>query len=160
MFYKAQTAPLETKDKKCRFLLQIIFYFFFSPAAMISTMTYDCGIIQKLDFSSSDEEGDGKDNVQASPGIENPSNAMAWRTGDNMFPVTPQRNERGVSPSGAYLDGSPGSDGSPLAKIDSDGECPGTPLHYHTWNKLKLCDTPFTPKVKLTSYGGLCIKMF
>ncbi|XP_040201641.1 wee1-like protein kinase 2 [Rana temporaria] len=113
---------------------------------MISTMAYDCGIIQKLDFSSSDEEGDGKDYVQASPGIENPSDAMAWRTGDNMFPVTPQRNERGVSPSGAYLDGSPGSDGSPLAKIDSDGDCPGTPLHYHTWNKLKLCDTPFTPK--------------
>ncbi|XP_018419435.1 PREDICTED: wee1-like protein kinase 2 [Nanorana parkeri] len=109
-------------------------------------MAYDSRIIQKLDFFSSDEEGDGNGCIQGSPGLEDPGNPMAWRTGDNQFPVTPQRNERGVSPLGAYMDESPSSDGSPLAQMDPDGDSPGTPLHYTTWKKLKLCDTPSTPK--------------
>ncbi|KAM5172294.1 wee1-like protein kinase 2 isoform 1-T2 [Mantella aurantiaca] len=108
---------------------------------MITTMAYNCEIVQKLDFLESDEEGDAKDYIQGNPG-----DAMAWRTGGNLFPVTPQRDERVLSPSCSYLDGSPSSDDSPLAKMDADEDCPGTPLHYSTWRKLKLCDTPSTPK--------------
>ncbi|KAM9311502.1 wee1-like protein kinase 2 [Gastrophryne carolinensis] len=113
---------------------------------MMSAMTYDSEVIQKLNFSS-DEENEGKEDMEGSPVLGRREEAMAWRTRDSQFPVTPQRNERGVSPSQEdYVDQSPGSDGSPLAKMGQDGECPGTPLHYTTWKKLKLCDTPYTPK--------------
>ncbi|KAG8438686.1 hypothetical protein GDO86_005030 [Hymenochirus boettgeri] len=100
-------------------------------------MRMSCGsaLVQRLDFSSGDEEETG-----------NPMSS--WRHSDSSFPTTPQRNQRGLSPSQEdRLDHSPGSDSSPGTEPRAtDGECPGTPLHYSTWKKLKLCDTPYTPK--------------
>ncbi|XP_068133954.1 wee1-like protein kinase 2 [Hyperolius riggenbachi] len=111
---------------------------------MVPTMGKNADVVQKLDFCSSEEEDDEKENAKGSP---QPGDHMTWRTRDCPFPVTPQRNERGVSPfHDDSLDRSIGSDGSPLAKLDSDEGCPGSPLHYNTWKKLKLCDTPNTPK--------------
>ncbi|KAE8613283.1 hypothetical protein XENTR_v10007654 [Xenopus tropicalis] len=113
---------------------------------MRTAMSCGGGLAQRLDFSSSDEE-DGM-----SPGLEEGSHSNqrgspvnSWRANNCPFPITPQRNERGLSPSQEEL--SPCSDYSPVPSDKGvGGECPGTPLHYSTWKKLKLCDTPYTPK--------------
>ncbi|XP_075066455.1 wee1-like protein kinase 2 isoform X2 [Mixophyes fleayi] len=115
---------------------------------MTSTMAHESGIVQKLDFSSSEEEDGGGSTgyIKGSSCTNEPSANLAWRTHTSPFPVTPQRNERGVSPSlDDSQEKSPGSDSSPR-QMDADGECPGTPILYNTWKKLKLCDTPYTPK--------------
>ncbi|XP_075200008.1 wee1-like protein kinase 2 [Anomaloglossus baeobatrachus] len=107
------------------------------------TMSHESGIVQKLDFSSGDEdEGGSHKQVKDLPRSQEAHENLMWRTHKSPFPVTPQRNERGLSPS---LEASPDSDCSPPAKMYSEGEYPGTPLHCSTWKKLKLCDTPHTP---------------
>ncbi|XP_063785044.1 wee1-like protein kinase 2 isoform X2 [Pseudophryne corroboree] len=116
-------------------------------AGMMTKMAHDSGVVQKLDFSSSEEEDGGSSGyLTGSQCSEEASGNMTWRTYKSPFPVTPQRNDRGVSPSQEdHQESSPtGSDCSPL-RMD-DGECPGSSILYNTWKKLKLCDTPYTPK--------------
>ncbi|KAG8540542.1 hypothetical protein GDO81_019094 [Engystomops pustulosus] len=111
---------------------------------MMCTMPRDSGIVQKLDFSSGDEDGVGNEIGKGSPSSEEGADdILMWRDRKSPYPVTPQRNERGLSPS---QEASPDSDCSPPAKLYAEGDGPGTPLHYSTWKKLKLCDTPYTPK--------------
>ncbi|XP_056373737.1 wee1-like protein kinase 2 isoform X2 [Hyla sarda] len=121
------------------------------------TMAHDSGVVQKLDFSSGEEEDSvSNERVKGSPQSEEAEDTLTWRSHKSPYPVTPQRNQRGLSPS--QEDASPDSDCSPPAKLFAEGECPGTPLHYSTWKKLKLCDTPYTPKSllykNLPSPGG------
>ncbi|XP_053321287.1 wee1-like protein kinase 2 [Spea bombifrons] len=116
---------------------------------MKSVMACGSGLVQRLDFSSSDEEtGSAAEDAFRSP--RKSREPPAWRASRSPFPTTPQRNERGVSPAlEDALDGSPcsASDCSPTPdRKGANAECPGTPLHYSTWKKLKLCDTPYTPK--------------
>ncbi|XP_053574969.1 wee1-like protein kinase 2 [Bombina bombina] len=102
---------------------------------MGSAIECGTGIVQRLDFSSSEEEED----------LQGPQRraTLAWRTNGNHYPTTPQRNERGLSPEHEL---SPLRESPVQGPQKSSGDCPGTPLHYRTWKKLKLCDTPYTPK--------------
>ncbi|KAM4675749.1 wee1-like protein kinase 2 [Discoglossus pictus] len=100
-----------------------------------SAMEFGSPVVQRLDFSSSDDEED-----EQSP--QKGGSKLAWRVSNNLFPTTPQRKERGFSPA---HDLSPCRE-SPQKEPQKSGDCPGTPLHYTTWKKLKLCDTPYTPK--------------
>ncbi|OCT86098.1 hypothetical protein XELAEV_18019792mg [Xenopus laevis] len=107
-------------------------------------MAMSCGgrLVQRLDFSSSEEEDGLSNRINEAPQKGSP--VSSWRTNNCPFPITPQRNERGLSPTQEL---SPSSDYSPDPSDKGvGGECPGTPLHYSTWKKLKLCDTPYTPK--------------
>ncbi|CAN2387239.1 non-membrane spanning protein tyrosine kinase activity, partial [Pristimantis euphronides] len=107
------------------------------------TVSRDSVVIQKLDFSSGEEEDDvSHEQVEDVPRSEEADNLM-WRSHKSSFPVTPQRDERGLSP---CQEASPDSDCSTPAKLFAEEECPGTPLHYNTWKKLKLGDSPYTPK--------------
>ncbi|KAG9467504.1 hypothetical protein GDO78_014848 [Eleutherodactylus coqui] len=107
-------------------------------------MPHPSGIAQKLDFSSGEEEdGVTDEHVRDFPCSEEAADHLMWRTHESPFPVTPQRDERGLSP---CQEASPDSDCSPPAKLYAEGECPGTPLPYSTWKKLRLRDSPYTPK--------------
>ncbi|XP_040290088.1 wee1-like protein kinase 2 [Bufo bufo] len=108
------------------------------------TVSRESGIVQKLDFSSGEEEDRiSNENMEDFPNSDETDDNLTWRTHKSPYPVTPQRNERMRSP---FQEASPDSDCSPPAKLYAEEECPGTPLHYSTWKKLKLCDTPYTPK--------------
>ncbi|XP_044128330.1 wee1-like protein kinase 2 [Bufo gargarizans] len=108
------------------------------------TVSRESGIVQKLDFSSGEEEDSiSNENMKDFPHSDETDDNLMWRTHKSPYPVTPQRNERAPSP---FQEASPDSDCSPPAKLYAEEECPGTPLHYSTWKKLKLCDTPYTPK--------------
>ncbi|XP_029472862.1 wee1-like protein kinase 2-A [Rhinatrema bivittatum] len=123
----------------------------------------DCStdeIIQKLDFSGSEDEGavalKGCDTVVDgvfSP--SRPSGILAWRNCAQAILLTPQRHPGSFSP--ANEDGwgwSPQRQSPPfIGKSGTEGDCPGTPLHYSTWRKLQLCDTPHTPKSLLCKTG-------
>ncbi|OCT58134.1 hypothetical protein XELAEV_18002463mg [Xenopus laevis] len=106
---------------------------------MRTAMSCGGGLVQRLDFSSSDEEDGLSNGINEGPQKGSP--VSSWRTNNCPFPITPQRNERELSPTQEL---SPSSDYSPDPSVGA--ECPGTPLHYSTWKKLKLCDTPYTPK--------------
>ncbi|XP_073423671.1 wee1-like protein kinase 2 isoform X2 [Dendrobates tinctorius] len=107
------------------------------------TMSHESGIVQKLDFSSGEENDDvSQEHVKDFARPQEAHENLMWRTHKSPFPVTPQRNDRGLSP---YPEVSPDSDFSPPSTLYSEGEYPGTPLHCSTWKKLKLCDTPYTP---------------
>ncbi|CAH2276576.1 wee1 kinase 2 [Pelobates cultripes] len=95
------------------------------------------GLVQRLDFSCVDD-----DNAEDFQSPQKCNSQQTWRTSNNTYPITPQRNERGHSPAlEDTLELSPYSDYSPTQE-----ECPGSPLHYNAMKKLKLCDTPYTPK--------------
>ncbi|KAM4748397.1 LOW QUALITY PROTEIN: wee1-like protein kinase 2 [Rhinophrynus dorsalis] len=112
---------------------------------MRTAMAHGIGLVQRLDFSSSEEDegvSNGLREMTESPQRVSP--VHSWRSSNVSYPTTPQRNERGLSPSQEL---SPCSDDSPTPyQKGMEGESPGTPLHYSTWKKLKLCDTPYTPK--------------
>ncbi|XP_075131349.1 wee1-like protein kinase 2 [Leptodactylus fuscus] len=109
------------------------------------TMSHESGVVQKLNFSSGDEEdGVSNEHMKESPCSEGADDHhLIWRTHKSPYPVTPRRDARGLSP---LQDASPDSDCSPPAKLYAEEDCLGTPIHYSTWKKLKLCDTPYTPK--------------
>ncbi|KAM8974507.1 wee1-like protein kinase 2 [Pelodytes ibericus] len=107
----------------------------------LSAMAYGPEIVQRLDFSCMDEEDNFKSPQKC-------ADSQAWRDHGNQFPCTPQRIDKSLSPAlENTLEISSSSEGSPMTdQRGTNRECPGTPLHYTTWKKLKLCDTPYTPK--------------
>ncbi|XP_054844909.1 wee1-like protein kinase 2 [Eublepharis macularius] len=113
--------------------------------------------IQRLDFSSCGEDNElEEDNSmrEEEQGNVTPQKnwaSQSWRT-NCPVPVTPQR------PLNDYPRTRPKSWASPVREHKGSlrenavfsEEYPGTPLHYVTWQKLQLCDTPHTPKSLLT----------
>ncbi|MEE6477760.1 hypothetical protein FKM82_011624, partial [Ascaphus truei] len=112
----------------------------------------DCGggLAQRLDFSSSEEEEgvtSGAEEALRFP--KRNVDTLSWRANVSLFPTTPQRNARGLSPAQEDRMGlSPCGDSPPFKDLQRSigRECPGSPLHYSTLKKLQLCDTPYTPK--------------
>lgn len=110
--------------------------------------------IQKLDFSSCGEEGEDRsiheeDALALSP--LRSCDSQKWQ-GDSPLPATPHRKlgEIFLSRTKAWV--SPTLK-SPVGVTRSHGNAE-TPLHI-TWKKLRLCDTPYTPKVMSpTSVSG------
>uniref|UniRef100_UPI00398ED849 wee1-like protein kinase 2 n=1 Tax=Pristiophorus japonicus TaxID=55135 RepID=UPI00398ED849 len=43
----------------------------------------------------------------------------------------------------------------PRTRLAGRSECPGTPIHCLNWRKLRLCDTPYTPKSLFSKAGQL-----
>ncbi|XP_071895079.1 wee1-like protein kinase 2 isoform X1 [Anas platyrhynchos] len=105
--------------------------------------------IQKLDFSSCGEEGEDRsiheeDALALSP--LRSCDSQKWQ-GDSPLPATPHRKlgEIFLSRTKAWV--SPTLK-SPVGVTRSHGNAE-TPLHI-TWKKLRLCDTPYTPKSLLS----------
>lgn len=103
--------------------------------------------IQKLDFSSSDEESEDRsvhveDALSSSP--PRSCEFQKWQE-SSPLPASPQRklSEIFLSRTKAWV--TPTLKTSPaVSKSRGNAE---TPLHI-TWKKLQLCDTPYTPKVR------------
>nr|XP_005990597.1 PREDICTED: wee1-like protein kinase 2 [Latimeria chalumnae] len=109
-------------------------------------------VIQRLNFSSGGEdESDGVADWEL--GGRTPMKIMqSWRVlcqSPSTSPVTPRSScSLNVSRLGRSLEGE-----SSFHQVDLTlpaGECPGSPLHCTTWRKLRLCDTPNTPKSLLS----------
>ncbi|XP_060101666.1 wee1-like protein kinase 2 isoform X1 [Heteronotia binoei] len=113
--------------------------------------------IQRLDFSSCGEENELEEDNSMQEEVlrivtpQKNWDSQSWRT-NCPVPVTPQRplNDFSLARPKPWV--------SPLRKcgrpvrenaVGSEGY-PGTPLHYVTWQKLQLCDTPHTPKSLLS----------
>ncbi|KAJ6660038.1 hypothetical protein lerEdw1_018236, partial [Lerista edwardsae] len=124
------------------------------PAAMDdwSNSTF----IQRLDFSSCGEDHElADDSSMQEEELRNvtPSKnwtSQSWRI-NCPLPLTPQRQLGDLSLSCLKTWRSPaGVHEAPLRESTASSEdYPGTPLHYVTWQKLQLCDTPHTPKTLL-----------
>ncbi|XP_066580670.1 wee1-like protein kinase 2 isoform X3 [Amia ocellicauda] len=106
--------------------------------------------IQQLDFSSCGEE-DSSDSSMDDWSWREHSPNNGWRR---------QRRESSICRTPRMLREPP--QGTTPSPSTSHSPCPGTPLHYTTWRKLRLCDTPSTPKSLLSkaslpnSNGKLC----
>ncbi|CAI5786260.1 kinase 2 [Podarcis lilfordi] len=111
--------------------------------------------VQKLDFSSCGEDTElEEDNSMQEEEPSHVTPQKNWETGNWRVncpvPVTPQRQLDDLS--------FPKSWASPVRKGKESlrkkplplEDYPGTPLHYITWQKLQLCDTPHTPKSLLS----------
>ncbi|XP_066490549.1 wee1-like protein kinase 2 [Tiliqua scincoides] len=113
-------------------------------------------LIQRLDFSSCGEDSELADDSSMQEeelrSVTPSKNwaSQSWRI-NCPLPVTPQRHLDDLSLSCLKTWGSPaGVHKAPLRqKAASSEDYPGTPLHYVTWQKLQLCDTPHTPKTLL-----------
>lgn len=121
-------------------------------------------LIQRLDFSSCGDEIEmeedssiqEEDSCSSSP--QKSWDFHSWRA-NSPLKVTPKRKVNDLSLTQTKVWVSPTVDSaSSLRKNASPAkECPGTPLHYVTWRKLQLCDTPHTPKVRKCLYIPLPI---
>ncbi|XP_044297153.1 wee1-like protein kinase 2 [Varanus komodoensis] len=114
-------------------------------------------IIQRLDFSSCGEDTElEEENSMQEEELRHGSPQKNWKSQSwrmpSPVPVTPQRQIVDLSQR------LPKSWPSPVReckeslrkKTLSLKDYPGTPLHYVTWQKLQLCDTPNTPKSLLS----------
>ncbi|XP_053110507.1 wee1-like protein kinase 2 isoform X4 [Hemicordylus capensis] len=114
--------------------------------------------IQRLDFSSCGEDNEFEEDNSMHE--EEPRNVTPQKTWESQswrincpVPVTPQRQLDDLSlsclkqpwatPTREHRE-------SMRKKSIPSEDYPGTPLHYVTWQKLQLCDTPHTPKSLLT----------
>ncbi|XP_019370977.1 PREDICTED: wee1-like protein kinase 2 isoform X2 [Gavialis gangeticus] len=114
-------------------------------------------IIQKLDFSSCGEENEvGEDSSIQEEVSQNSSPQKNWDfqswSATSPFPVTPHRKLTDLSLTETKLWGSPAVKSAPCETPNASlpWETSATPLHYITWKKLQLYDTPHTPKSLLT----------
>uniref|UniRef100_A0ABM5GEG7 Wee1-like protein kinase n=2 Tax=Pogona vitticeps TaxID=103695 RepID=A0ABM5GEG7_9SAUR len=113
--------------------------------------------IQRLDFSNCGEDPELEEDhcieEEEPRHITPPKNweSQNWRV-NCPVPVTPQRQPEGLSAAVSTSWPSPTRKGkeSQRKKASPLKDYPGTPLHYVTWQKLQLCDTPNTPKSLLS----------
>ncbi|XP_006633762.2 wee1-like protein kinase 2 isoform X1 [Lepisosteus oculatus] len=94
-------------------------------------------IIQQLDFSSCGEEDSSDSSLED----------WSWREGG---PEGSWRRESGSSMCRTPRMSRKRQHSSAASPSTPRTTCPGTPLHYTTWRKLRLCDTPSTPKSLLS----------
>ncbi|KAM3832985.1 wee1-like protein kinase 2 [Vipera latastei] len=114
-------------------------------------------LIQRLDFSRCEEDSELEEDISLR--VEDMKHVTPqkncefqnWRT-NSPFPVTPQRQLNDCSPArpGSWVNPIRGCRESLRKKTVPLEDYPGTPLHYVTWQKLQLCDTPNTPKSLLS----------
>ncbi|XP_078423719.1 wee1-like protein kinase 2-A [Cetorhinus maximus] len=108
-------------------------------------------IAQKLQFSSEDEEDPGLGNfsqyfrVQEEAAPSSSSSSASRRDCVSPFSRFPVGAEL------APLSG----ERSPRVRLAGRSECPGTPVDCMNWRKLRLCDTPYTPKSLFSKAGQL-----
>lgn len=112
-------------------------------------------LIQRLDFSRCGEDSELEEDISLR--VEDMKHVTPqkncefqnWRT-NSPFPVTPQRQLNDCSPArpSSWVNPIRGCRESLRKKTVPLEDYPGTPLHYVTWQKLQLCDTPNTPKVR------------
>ncbi|XP_069484850.1 wee1-like protein kinase 2 [Ambystoma mexicanum] len=120
----------------------------------MSTLACRSGPAQRLAFSSDEEDempgiSSAEEYLLGSQTPRRDNGTMAWRASN--CPYTPKSDEKVAdrSPSQeSELERSPHRYPSTYStgKSRTPRDCPGTPLHYATWNKLQLGDTPYTPK--------------
>ncbi|XP_010140558.1 PREDICTED: wee1-like protein kinase 2 [Buceros rhinoceros silvestris] len=106
--------------------------------------------IQRLDFSSCDEESEDRSLNEEDAPSSNPTTSCEFQKwqGSSPLPATPQRKLGEIFPSKTKPWASPTLKASPaVSKTWGNAE---TPLHI-TWKKLQLCDTPHTPKSLLSN---------
>ncbi|XP_010155061.1 PREDICTED: wee1-like protein kinase 2 [Eurypyga helias] len=106
--------------------------------------------IQRLDFSSCGEESEDR-SIQEEDDALSSSPARSYNfqkcQGSSPLPATPQRKLSEIFLSRTKPWVSPTLKSSPaLSRSRGNAE---TPLHI-TWNKLQLCDSPYTPKSLLS----------
>ncbi|CAM4452873.1 unnamed protein product [Lepidochelys olivacea] len=121
-------------------------------------------LIQKLDFSSCAEENEMEEDSsiqeedssiqEEAPQSSSPQKSwdfQSWRV-NSPLAVTPKRKvgDMSLTRTKAWVSPTVDSASSLRKNTGPAWECPGTPLHYVTWRKLQLCDTPHTPKSLLT----------
>lgn len=102
--------------------------------------------IQRLDFSSCDEESEDRSLNEEDAPSSPPTMSCEFQKwqGSSPLPATPQRELSEIFLSKTKPWVSPTLKASPaVSKHWGNAE---TPLHI-TWKKLQLCDTPHTPKV-------------
>ncbi|XP_003220919.1 wee1-like protein kinase 2 isoform X2 [Anolis carolinensis] len=109
--------------------------------------------VQKLDFSSCGEDIElEEDNSIHEEEVRPVTPQKDWAFQDWQsncpIPVTPQRQQDDFSPDLPKSWATPVRKGkeSRRKNITPLENYPETPLHYVTWQKLQLCDTPNTPK--------------
>ncbi|MGH0127990.1 UNVERIFIED_CONTAM: hypothetical protein FKN15_028570 [Acipenser sinensis] len=113
----------------------------------MSSIRFGSSIIQQLSFSSGGEEDSCDSSVDDWSSRENSPKA-GWRMTKECQSPRASENKEGLAASPCTPRGSrtPTRDchGTPTS------DCHGTPLHYATWRKLRLCDSPNTPKSLLS----------
>lgn len=110
-------------------------------------------IAQKLQFSSDEDEEEDEVGTKF-------CDLLRVQEGDAVSPLPTPRREcaspfsrfplgaRSTTPSGEKK-----PPRSPRVRLASCNECPGTPDHCMNWRKLRLGDTPYTPKVGSSTYS-------
>lgn len=146
-------------------MLQTDLSLLFFLAAMDDWKTNN-NFIQRLDFSSCGEDNGLEENRSMQEQLEGPGlvtpqknwESQSWRI-NCPIPVTPQRQLADLSRTLPKTWASPASESKePLRGNVAD--YPATPLHYVTWQKLQLCDTPHTPKVNNTQPSDTFLKFY
>ncbi|XP_077195995.1 wee1-like protein kinase 2 isoform X2 [Paroedura picta] len=113
--------------------------------------------IQRLDFSSCGEDNELEEDASIrEEELRNVTpqkhwDSQGWRT-NCPVPVTPQRPLNDFSRARLKSQASPLRECKRSLRKNAalSEDYPGTPLHYVTWQKLQLCDTPHTPKSLLS----------
>ncbi|RXN01074.1 Wee1-like protein kinase 2 [Acipenser ruthenus] len=112
----------------------------------MSSIRFGGSIIQQLSFSSGGEEDSCDSSLDDWSSRENSPKA-GWRMTKEC--QSPRASENKEDLTGELNLGS-ASPCTPRGSRSPTGDCHGTPLHYATWRKLRLCDSPNTPKSLLS----------
>ncbi|XP_042326146.1 wee1-like protein kinase 2 isoform X2 [Sceloporus undulatus] len=114
-------------------------------------------LVQRLDFSSCGEDIElEEDNSMQEEELRHVTPRKSWESqswrSNCPVPVTPQRQLNDFSQDLSKSWASPvrKAKESRRKNITPLEDYPETPLHYVTWQKLQLCDTPNTPKSLLS----------
>ncbi|XP_032893651.1 wee1-like protein kinase 2-A isoform X2 [Amblyraja radiata] len=114
-------------------------------------------IAQKLQFSSDEDEEEEEDEVGTKF-----CDLLRVQEGGTVSPLPTPRREcaspfsrfplgaRSTTPSGEKK-----PPRSPRVRLAARNECPGTPDHCMNWRKLRLGDTPYTPKSLFSKAGQI-----
>ncbi|KAK1168735.1 wee1-like protein kinase 2 [Acipenser oxyrinchus oxyrinchus] len=112
----------------------------------MSSIRFGSSIIQQLSFSSGGEEDSCDSSLDDWSSRENSPKA-GWRMTKECQSPRASENKEGLT---GELNLGSASPCTPRGSCSPTGDCHGTPLHYATWRKLRLCDSPNTPKSLLS----------
>ncbi|MGH0123314.1 UNVERIFIED_CONTAM: hypothetical protein FKN15_067763 [Acipenser sinensis] len=112
----------------------------------MSSIRFGGSIIQQLSFSSGGEEDSCDSSLDDWSSRENSPKA-GWRMTKEWQSPRASENKEGLT---GELNLGSASPCTTRGSRSPTGDCHGTPLHYATWRKLRLCDSPNTPKSLLS----------
>ncbi|XP_051886362.1 wee1-like protein kinase 2 [Pristis pectinata] len=101
-------------------------------------------IAQKLQFSSDDEK-------EEEVGVKFCDLLHVQERGA----PSPAPRRECISPFSRFPVGEKRAPRSPRVRLVGRAECPDTPVHCVNWRKLRLCDTPYTPKSLFSKAGQI-----